>query len=116
MFSLMFDGAWLTRRLVLGMRTSTGATEKETIAWGEECLIGSESMIGVMRNKRIRGSQREFVEKDQELVPVRGVVLFALRADAEFIKPGEALQILNFSERGRASSPLEIVLYVKRGE
>ena len=116
MFSLMFDGAWLTRRLVLGMRTSTGATEKETIAWGEECLIGSESMIGLMRNKRIRGSQREFVEKDQELVPVRGVVLFALRADAEFIKPGEALQILNFSERGRASSPLEIVLYVKRGE
>ncbi len=55
------------------------------------------------------------VEKDPELVPVRGVLLFALRAEAEFIeKAGERLQILNFGERGRALSPLEIVLYVKR--
>jgi type VI secretion system protein ImpJ len=114
-FSLGFDGSWAERRLVLGMRTSTGVSEKEMIAWGDECLIGSESVVPSLRDKRIRGAQRQFVEKDQELVPVRGVVLFTLRVDAEFIKPGEQLQILNFGERGRTFSPLEIVLYVKRG-
>jgi type VI secretion system protein ImpJ len=115
-FSVMFEGAWTNRRLVVGMRNSTGATEKDVISWGEECLIGSESVIGSLREKRIRGAWRQFVEKDQDLVPVRGVVLFSLRVDSEFIKPGELLQIFNLSERGRGASPLEIVLYVKRGE
>ncbi len=113
-FNLMFDGAWMNRRLVLGMRAATGATEKEMIGWGEECLIGSESVLASLRDKRIRGAQRQFVEKDQELVPVRGVILFSLKPDGEFIKPGETLQIVNFGERGRAFSPLEVVLYVKR--
>jgi hypothetical protein len=114
-FTLNFEAEWATRRLVLGMRISTGVTEKEMIAWGEECLIGSESVIPSLRDKRIRGANREFVETDRELVPVRGVLLFTLRPDPEFVKPGEILQIRNLGERGRQFSPLEIVLYVKHG-
>jgi type VI secretion system protein ImpJ len=114
-FNLMFEPEWVTRRLVLGMRISTGVTEKEMIAWGEECLIGSESVIPSLRDKRIRGAFREFIEADRELVPVRGVLLFALRPEAEFVKPGDNLQIRNLGERGRSFSPLEIVLYVKHG-
>ncbi len=114
-FSLMFEPEWVARRLVLGMRTSTGVTEKEMIAWGDECLIGSESLIPSLRDKRIRGAHREFIETDRELVPVRGVLLFSLRPDAEFIRPGETLHIRNLGERGRSFSPLEIVLYVKHG-
>jgi type VI secretion system protein ImpJ len=114
-FNLTFETEWVTRRLVLGMRVSTGFTEKEMIAWGEECLIGTESVIPSLRDKRIRGAHREFVETDRELVPVRGVLLFTLRPDPEFIKPGEILQIRNPGERGRSSGPLEIVLYVKHG-
>jgi type VI secretion system protein ImpJ len=114
-FSRMFEPEWVTRRLVLGMRVSTGVTEKEMIAWGDECLIGSESVIPSLRDKRIRGAHREFIEADRELVPVRGVLLFALRPEPEFIKPGEVLQIRNMGERGRTFSPLEIVLYVKHG-
>ena len=115
-FSLSFDALWSTRRLVLGMRMATGVSEKEMIAWGDECLIGSESMIASMRDRRIRGALREFIEKDQDLLPVRGVLLFSLRPDPEFIRPGERLLILNFGERGRAFSPVEIVLYVKYDE
>lgn len=113
-FHLMFAPEWATHNLVLAMRLPAGATEKEVIAWGEKCLIGSDSVLPSIRDRRIRGAQRQFVEKYQDLVPVRGVVLFSLRADSEFIKPGENLQILNFGEKGRAFSPLEIVLYVKR--
>ena len=67
-----------------------------------------------LRDRRIRGAQRQFIEKDQELVPVRGVVLFSLKPDRDFVRSGETLQILNFGERWRTLSPLEVVLYVKR--
>jgi type VI secretion system protein ImpJ len=115
LFQLMFEAQWAARRMVLGMRIATGVTEKEMIAWGEECLIGSESIFPSMRDRRIRGAQRQFIEKDPELAPVRGVVLFNLRPDAEFVRPGELLQIIHLGERGRALSPLEVVLYVKTG-
>ena len=113
-FTLMFQEEWLGKRLVLGMRMPTGATEKDLIGWGDECLIGSESVISSLRDRRIRGAQRQFIENDQELVPVRGVVLFGLKPDGEFIRPGETMQILNFGERWKTLSPLEIVLFVKR--
>lgn len=113
-FSLMFQEEWLGKRLVLGVRKPTGAAEKDMIGWGDECLIGAESIILSLRDRRIRGAQRQFIEKDQELVPTRGVVLFGLKSDPEFVRPGETLQILNFGERWKALSPLEIVLYVKR--
>jgi type VI secretion system protein ImpJ len=113
-FSLTFDGSWAGRRLVVGMRLATGISEKELIAWGDECLVGSESIVPSLRERRMRGAPREFLEKDQELVPVRGVLLFGLKADSEFVKAGERLQVLNPTQRGRDASPLEIVLYVKR--
>lgn len=113
-FSLMFDPEWAGRNLVLGMRTGASVTEKEMIAWGDECLIGSEAILALLRDRRIRGAQRQFVEQYEDLVPVRGVVLFTLKADPEFVRPGELLHIMNLGERGRAFSPLEIVLYVKR--
>jgi type VI secretion system protein ImpJ len=113
-FGLMFEDDWLTRRLVLGMRMPSGATEKDVVGWGEECLIGSESVVSSLRDRRIRGAQRQFIDKDQELVPVRGVVLFGLKPEPEFIRSGETLQILNFGERWRNLSPVEVVLYVKR--
>jgi type VI secretion system protein ImpJ len=113
LFHLIFDAHWAARRMVLGMRLGTGVTEKEMIAWGEECLIGSESVFSSLRDRRIRGAQRQFIDKDPELAPVRGVVLFNLRPDSEFIKPGESLQILHLGERGKAFAPVELVLYVK---
>jgi type VI secretion system protein ImpJ len=116
LFSLMFENEWITRRLVLGLRGPAGISERELISWADECLIGSESVIGSLRDKRIRGAQRQFLSSDPELMPVRGVVLFAVRPDAEFVKSGETLQILNFGDRGRTFSPVEIVMFVKRGE
>jgi type VI secretion system protein ImpJ len=113
-FGLMFQEEWLGKRLVLGIRKPTTASEKDMIGWGDECLIGAESIISSLRDRRIRGAQRQFIEKDQELVPTRGLVLFGLKADPEFVRSGETLQILNFGDRWKTMSPIEIVLYVKR--
>jgi len=111
-YSLNFEGGWAGKRLVLGMRAQPGMTEKDIIAWGEECLIGSRTKMQSMRERRVLGAARERLERDEEIIPTRGVVLFSLTADREFIEPNEVLQILNTGERAGALRPAEIVLYV----
>lgn len=112
-YELFFDPEWMERRLVLGMRVPTGASGKDTIAWANEALIGTESIVPALRDKRIRGAARQFIELDPDLIPGRGVVLFSLTPEPEFIKQGEKLQVLNFGERARPAAPLEILLFVK---
>lgn len=112
-YELEFDAAWMAKRLVIGMRGQSGMSEKEIIKWGEECLIGSKKKVPLMRQSRVLGARREQIESDEDIIPPRGVVLFSLKADTEFIEPHEDLQIFNAGLRNSTSRPSEIVLYVK---
>jgi type VI secretion system protein ImpJ len=111
-FSLVFDSEWKDRRLFLAMRGQSGMSEKDVVAWGEQCRIGSESFMRSMREKRVLGAGRQLVQSYESLVPARGVILFALDYDPQFIKPDEALQVVNDSEAA-GLHPAEIILYVK---
>jgi type VI secretion system protein ImpJ len=112
MFSLVFDSEWKDRRLFLAMRGQTGMSEKDVVEWGEQCRIGSESVMRSMRDKRVLGAGRQFIQSYEALVPARGVVLFALDYDPQFIRPDESLQVVNDSE-GAGLHPAEIILYVR---
>ena len=112
-FSLMFDNAWAERRLVIGIRGQSGTTEKEMMAWGRECLIGSEDVIPSLCQKRILGAARQFLDQDDELIPATGVVLFVLQRDPEFIKPNRILRILNTGDLAGSTGPAEIMLHVR---
>jgi type VI secretion system protein ImpJ len=114
-FSLSIEERWLRKRLVIGMHTRTGASEQALIEWAEGALIGSRNKIKSMREKRILGLEREWIEADEELLlaPQTGMVLFALKVDPEFVEPNELLQIFNPSDADGAAGPAEIVLYVK---
>jgi type VI secretion system protein ImpJ len=111
-FSLVFDAAWKDRRVFLAMRGQTGMSEKDVVQWGEQCRIGSESVMRGMRDKRILGASRQLIQSYESLVPARGVILFALDCDQQFIKPDELLQLVNDSESA-GMHPAEVVLYVK---
>jgi type VI secretion system protein ImpJ len=115
-FSLDFDESWLNRRVLLGIRIPSGVTEREMIAWGDEAMIGSERLMPSLRERRIRGVSRRFIEQDHELIPVRGILLFLLQPDRDFVRPGERLLVVNLGERGRASVPLELLLFVRHGD
>jgi type VI secretion system protein ImpJ len=108
-----FKAEWKNRRLILALRAQPGVPVTDLIQWGRECLIGSKSLLLSMREKRIRGAERKYIEKDEELISSRGVVLFLL-ADSEFIKPDEPLQVFNKSEGSNISRPVEIILHVKK--
>ena len=113
-FSLRFDGAWMDRRLILAVRAEPGTSEREVVSWLEGALIGSSKKISSMRGNRILGPARERIDRDEELLPARGVVLFALKPDPQFVEPNEVLQILNLGDRAGAVKPAEIVLHVKK--
>jgi type VI secretion system protein ImpJ len=112
-FSLSLEKGWLTKILTIGVRARPGMTEEDVLGWIEESLIGSSSKVESMKNKRILGAPRKRIEGDRELIPVRGVVLYAVKVERQFIEPDEVLQIFNTSDPTGKRSPSEIVLYVK---
>ncbi len=113
MFTLNLEEAWMAPELVIGVKTQHGLPEKDVLDWMDDCLIGSQPAIESMKKRRILGASRQRIEGDEELVPVRGVSLFAVTADSEFIQPGKELQIFNTSDTKAGQVPTEIVLYVK---
>ena len=111
-FSIHFDAGWMDRALVLGVRAATGASEDEISAWISESIIGSSEKISSMRQKRILGASRSRIEGGA-LLPARGVLLFELQPDPEFVEADQSLMILNLSDPGDRVRPVEIVLYVE---
>jgi type VI secretion system protein ImpJ len=111
-FSLIFDSSWKEQRIFLAMRGQTGMSEKDVVEWGEQCRIGSESVMRSMRDKRVLGAGRQLVQSYESLVPARGVILFALEYDAQFIKTDELLLAVNDNESA-GMHPAELILYVK---
>ena len=77
-------------------------------------LVGSDSVIKPMRERRVLGAPRHRIDREQALdvVPTRGVVLFKIEVNFDDIVPGEKLSILS-GDRGRREPPQEIVLYIR---
>lgn len=113
-FVLQMEKRWLDRRLVIGVRSQVGTAESEVTAWVRNALIASRSKVEKLWEMRVMGAPRRPLETDDELdlIPTRGTVLFAIDNDAQFISPGELLEIWNADGNTRAR-PTEIILYVK---
>jgi type VI secretion system protein ImpJ len=108
-FRLPFDADWSSRSLVLGVRAPFGVSELEMAQWVSTSFIGGRSKIVSLRDRRFRGIGRRKVESATDLVPSRGVTLFAIQPNGD-IEPGEELVIVNPDAQQR---PEEIVLYVR---
>ena len=95
------------------MRARPGMTEAELGRWGMECVIGSAPLMDSLRRNRVRGARRSLIERDDDLVPPRDVLLFSLAPDPEFVEPGQPLQIFNAGVQGQENRPSAIVMYVR---
>lgn len=112
-FTVDFSGDWMTRTVFLGMHIPTSISEKEVSLWVENSWIGSKSKIPAMRQKRILGPERQAVDGEADITPARGMVLFRLTVDPQFIVPNEELQLFNTAEPNSPARPSEVLLYVK---
>ena len=112
-FSLNLKSAWAARSLLIGARLKPGVSEEAVGQWLDECIIGSSPLIENMRTKRILGPDRTRVEDPGDLVPPRGVILFAVKRDPEFIKLDQTLMVFNLADPQGRRSPAELLLFVR---
>ena len=96
----------MKKSLAIGIKGERGMSEAEVIRWGESCLIGSQSRIDLLMENRIRGAARKHADRVGDIVTAKGVALFSLSADENFVEPEKLLQIIN----NEGPRPSEIVL------
>jgi type VI secretion system protein ImpJ len=103
--------------LLVGVSGGKNLTEPEVDDWMRECRIGASSVMPSLRQRRIRGAQRDPAERDDELgvYPGRGTSLFRIRVDPEFIRAGEPLEIAHPSATAAGEQPAQLVLYLPVG-
>jgi type VI secretion system protein ImpJ len=112
-FVLKLEEEWVGDRIIVGVRTRSDQHERDVVEWMEHALIGSRDVIPTLQGKRVLGAERERVEDEVDIVPPRGVVLFAIDPDPEFITPGETLVVANSMDTKGELTPLGVVCYVK---
>lgn len=111
-FEIVLQSEWIAPQLIVGLR---GQPERELIAWMEGAIVGSQSTYGSLRERRVLGAERLFIESSKEL-GVRasaGYTLFSIKLDEALILAGEPLVISNSAESATAQRPQEMVLFVK---
>lgn len=112
-FRLPIRPSWVGRPCILGVRARPGFTERDVRTWIEDAVIGAEGHLPSLQERRILGVERYVIEREGDLVPGRGVVLFTLNSLSSHFEPREALHVINTGPQRKAIRPLEIVLYVK---
>jgi type VI secretion system protein ImpJ len=114
-FATVLEPRWVSDRFVISLKGTPIFGPKDLIAWAEDAIIASESLIKSTRDRRILGAGRRYLDNAPELnisAPQEGILL-SIENDPNFIVPGEALCLLNLSDRANAR-PKEIILYVRK--
>lgn len=113
-FQLRLQPDWVGRTLIVGAVPAVGMSEREVDAWFEAAVIGTAGRIPSIRGRRMGGAERRSIDAAQELqlTPGRGMRLFAVKADPEYVEAGDPLQIAH--PAGDAERmPLEVVLFTR---
>ena len=112
-FKLEVKENWLVQDLIIGVKGQPGMSVSEIEAWLGKCVIGSESALPSMRERRISGISRTAIEGNENLIPLRGVQLFKLALNPEFLIANENLCIVNPANQVTGTMRADdIVLYV----
>jgi type VI secretion system protein ImpJ len=113
-FRLPADAAWndafdpaAGNLAVLAVRSDIG--ESQVVAWAENCVVGGRAVLTSLLNRRVLGLSRTFVDRVGELLPPRGLYLFALTADPEHLERGDDLMVIGSTPGVR---PDAVFLYV----
>jgi type VI secretion system protein ImpJ len=114
LYTIKIQQEIFTPQILVGLKAPSTMTEGELSDWMQDAIITTESHFESARIRRITGTHRTVVQ-DQELydlMPGRGVLIFKIDAQPQFISPGERLIIVNPAD-SNDKRPTEIVLYLK---
>lgn len=114
MFGVEMNAAWMTPRLIIGVRGPAAMSTAEVVSWVENAVIGSRSTIERLASLRVKGCSRQVIESAAEIgvSPQRGVTLFAIEKNPDLVLVNERLEIWNPDNLGSRYRPTDITLFV----
>jgi type VI secretion system protein ImpJ len=117
LFYLKMEESYLQEKLYIGARAPRGMTESQIEEWVNDAVIACDSSVELVRERRITGAEREMLsnEKLYDLMPSRGVVIFEIKPNTEFVQTGQNLNIFNPADTSERR-PLDVILYIKKSE
>ncbi|MBY0280925.1 MAG: type VI secretion system baseplate subunit TssK [Alphaproteobacteria bacterium] len=115
LFYLRFHKAYVQDKIYVGLRAPKGMTETQLEEWMNDAVVASDFAIEAIRGRRITGAERGMLRDEElyELMPSRGVIIFEVTLNPEYIKPDQNLNIFNPADHAE-KRPTEIVLYVRK--
>lgn len=109
-FTYDFKKEKLPETLVIGARVPPTTAPADVAEWLSQALIGSQSKMNSIAERRIRGAERVRIESadEMQLKPQAGLVLFRITVRPDFIVPTEPLNIIG---TGHGLEPMDLQLF-----
>lgn len=114
-FELAPHPAFATKRLVIGLRTSSTRQDADTAAWIQNAVIVRQSQKQIAQERRILGARRRLIERDDvvQISAGKGLILCEVQDDGAFISATEPLLIFNLADHAQ-ERPQDIIMYVAK--
>jgi type VI secretion system protein ImpJ len=109
MFKLQMKKEWLEKdEISIGIMKTFAASEGDVLAWINGLQIASESMIPLLRDRRVLGAERSILERGAYITQPVGMKILSVKTKSAYIKPSEKLCLVNGAQ---PTGPEEVVLY-----
>lgn len=110
-FSLKMKQEWLSNDTIsIGIQKSFSASNDEILSWISGAQIASESMIPLLREKRVLGADRSIMERGSYITQPSGMIVLSVKCKNSYIKSHEKLCLVN---NAKSIVPEEVVLYAE---
>ncbi|GHT93034.1 type VI secretion protein [Alphaproteobacteria bacterium] len=110
-FKLQMKKEWLERdEIAIGIQKSFSSTENDILNWISGVQIASESMLHVIKDRRILGAERSIMERGAYITQPTGMIILAVKTQNAYIKASEKLCLVNASQ---SIPPEEVILYAE---
>lgn len=117
LFYLKMHESYLKYEMFIGARGSSSMNEEELFEWMRDAIIASDSVVEQARLNRVTGVPRKLLNADEraDFLTGRGMLVFRLKKQEDFMKVGENLNIFNVSD-DETKRPSAIVLYLTKNQ
>ncbi|MDR0632350.1 MAG: type VI secretion system baseplate subunit TssK [Holosporaceae bacterium] len=110
-FKLQMKKEWLGKdEIAIGIQKAFSASDDDILAWIGGVQIASESMLSMIRDRRVLGAERRILERGAYITQPSGMTILSVKTKTAYIKSSEKLCLLNASQN---IIPDEVVLYAE---
>lgn len=110
LFKIQMKKEWASNEeIYVGIQKKTSSTDDEIIGWIRGAQIASESMLSIIKDKRVLGAERKIMERGEYAMQPSGMIMVAIKVKSSYINGFEKLCLTNNTSM---TSPEEVILHV----